>query len=78
MFNCKKTTRLVSKKIDQKLSFFEKISLKIHLFICPPCATFKTETEVISDCLKTTTSNTPTLSEEKKEAMKKILNSNSI
>ena len=76
MFNCKKTIQLVSKKTDQKLSFIEKISLKVHLFICPPCANFETETEVISDCLKKK-DKMPTLSEEKREAMEKLLNSNS-
>lgn len=78
MLNCKKTTELVSKKMDQKLSFRERISLKIHLLICGACAIFETETELIEKSMKNDLKNCPEMSVEKKENLQKLINSKHI
>lgn len=38
MINCKEYARLVSNGMDRPLSFWDRISLKIHKLICTPCS----------------------------------------
>jgi hypothetical protein len=40
MISCKQATQLVSTGLDQKLSLSQRISLKLHLFICHYCRTY--------------------------------------
>lgn len=35
--NCKEYSELVSKGLDQPLSLWEKVLVKMHIWICPPC-----------------------------------------
>lgn len=37
MINCKEYTTLVSIQMDRKLSFAEKIAVRVHQLLCPPC-----------------------------------------
>lgn len=73
MISCEKSGELVSKKKDQKLSFSENFKLKFHLLICGACALFEVETDVISDCMKHNHEHIPSLSQKKKEEIKKII-----
>ncbi|MGB0885433.1 MAG: hypothetical protein ACPGVH_04570 [Chitinophagales bacterium] len=74
MINCKKASELVSKKIDRRLSFSEKISLKIHNIICGVCTMFETENQVISECLKKNNKNIPLINEKKKKEIQEAIN----
>ena len=38
--NCKQVTRLVSRGLDRRLGFAERVRLHIHLAICEGCANF--------------------------------------
>ncbi len=40
MLNCRQTTELVSHSLDRKLSFGQKIKLKLHLMMCPHCRNY--------------------------------------
>jgi len=35
--SCKMATKLMSKSMEQGLSLFEKVQLKVHLFMCKTC-----------------------------------------
>jgi hypothetical protein len=38
---CKETTLLVSQGLDRKLSWNERLSVRLHLYVCEACARFK-------------------------------------
>ncbi len=40
MLNCKQTSELASRSIDDKLPFWESIALKMHLMLCHSCSNF--------------------------------------
>lgn len=75
MINCEESSKLISKKKDQALSFKEKIALKIHNLICSACALFETEVDLISDAVKRTELNIPKLTDEKKAMIQEKINS---
>jgi len=53
MYSCKKVTELVEKEESEKLSFMERIQLKIHLWMCPDCSSYKKQSEILSTWIKT-------------------------
>lgn len=52
MLNCKETTKLVSLGCEQKLSFKQKLQLKIHLMMCAKCRGFAQNTKSIDLMMK--------------------------
>ncbi|WP_442918207.1 zf-HC2 domain-containing protein [Magnetococcus sp. PR-3] len=40
MLSCKATTQLLSEKQDRPLSGWEKLNLKVHLWMCRGCTNF--------------------------------------
>lgn len=77
MFNCKKTSELISKNKDQALNFVERLSLKVHLFICKPCELFELESDTITKCIKYNEKDVPEINTTKKEAIEKLVESES-
>jgi hypothetical protein len=47
MFSCKIASRLISDSIDRPLSFWERFSLRFHLFICTFCRRFQRHTHFL-------------------------------
>jgi predicted anti-sigma-YlaC factor YlaD len=43
MLTCKEATRLVSQGLDRKLSFGERLLLRVHLAICDGCTNFRSQ-----------------------------------
>lgn len=41
MRSCKEISRLVSEGLDRKLSFWERLSIRIHHLICGPCEAYE-------------------------------------
>ncbi len=41
MLSCKQASLLMSQALDRRLSFGEKISLRLHLVICVGCRRFE-------------------------------------
>ncbi len=41
MLTCRHATRLISDKLDRSLSWFERLSLRVHLLGCGPCSRFR-------------------------------------
>jgi hypothetical protein len=66
--SCKKATYLISKKEENRLSWFEKIKLRGHLTICSLCRKFEIQTGFIGRMVKHTHVEL-TLSPEAKEKM---------
>jgi len=40
MLNCKDVTHLVSQSLDRRLSWRERLGVRLHLMICEACARF--------------------------------------
>jgi hypothetical protein len=38
MFSCKDTVHLASESLDRNLRLRQRLALRIHLLMCPPCA----------------------------------------
>lgn len=47
MLNCKQATELASKSLDIKLSFRQKIGLKMHLMMCGLCRAYEKQLRMI-------------------------------
>ena len=47
MITCKRATELISKSVDDKLSWPETVTLRLHLFICEFCEQFKKQLSLI-------------------------------
>ncbi len=54
MLDCNQATLLASKKLDDKLSLWEGIRLKIHLMNCKFCYNFNLQSEKIDKIIKIT------------------------
>lgn len=50
--SCYKATELIEKKLHIKLSFKEKMQLKIHKSMCSACRLYDKQSIVIDDALK--------------------------
>ena len=47
MINCKEYSKLVSKELDQPLSLWDRISVKMHSWLCPACHHVKKQLELL-------------------------------
>lgn len=52
MLSCKEVGELLSKGLDRKLSFKERMGLKIHLFICKTCSCYEKQLDFIARSAK--------------------------
>ena len=50
--SCREASRLISQGMDRRLSFAEKIALRLHLGICDACTRFGRQVEFIRRALK--------------------------
>lgn len=79
--SCKMATKLMSKSMEERLSFFEKAQLKAHLFICKTCVFCFKQIKSVSQTLnhyidaicKTPPVSGKTLSDSAKNKMKQAL-----
>jgi hypothetical protein len=49
--SCIKATELIEKKLHFKLSFAEKIQLKLHKMMCDACTKYEKQSDVIDKAL---------------------------
>jgi hypothetical protein len=47
MHNCRDITALVSKGLDKKLSFRERLAIRWHFIICSGCRNFQVQSRII-------------------------------
>lgn len=50
--NCQGYAELVSKKMDQPLTLWEKALMKIHEVVCPPCENVEPQFETIAEACR--------------------------
>ncbi len=77
---CKQATRLQSEALDRKLSFFEKLGLRLHLFLCKWCRRYGEQLKFLrsaaQECHEHESSEAPqSLSPEARERIKERLQS---
>lgn len=72
MISCKKATYLVSKKEENRISWWESWQLRAHLGICSLCRKFEQQSGFIGQMAKQVTMH-ETLSPEKKEKIQAAL-----
>ncbi len=58
LFSCKKATELLDKESVLKLSFREKVALKIHIAICAACKRYKKQSQFLEKIFKSNSQKT--------------------
>jgi hypothetical protein len=51
MLSCKKATELIEKKLLTKLSFREKVQLKMHKTLCDACTSYEKQSKLMDELL---------------------------
>ncbi len=75
LLSCLKATEFIEKKIHYKLSFREKIQLKLHTMMCSACSAYEEQSELIEKIVsnnKTPLPNNEDLTSLKKSIVEKI------
>ncbi len=52
MISCKKATELICQSLDRPLSFWERLELRLHLWMCGGCRGFKKQSEALDRLLR--------------------------
>jgi hypothetical protein len=52
LFSCKDTARLASEALDGNLTLAQRLSLHVHLLMCPSCARFHQHLAVLGDAAR--------------------------
>jgi hypothetical protein len=52
MVSCRKATQLLSKQMDDTLSFLEKIQLYTHLLVCWCCLRFQSQILILREAIR--------------------------
>ncbi len=47
MLNCKEATRLMSEKLDHRLTLGRRIHLRLHVMMCGACLAYKRQVEAL-------------------------------
>lgn len=81
IISCKHASQLISKALDQRLSFFERLSLRLHLLICDVCSRFRQQLYTLKSAIKallkqTENDETIQLPLQAKERIKHTIESN--
>lgn len=74
MIGCSDASKLTSKKLDAQLTFYEKVKLKFHLFMCAACKMFQSEIKVIEEAYSKSAYSKADLSKESKEKIQNSIN----
>ncbi len=51
MLTCKTVSRKVSDGMDARMSLTEKLSVRMHLLLCPACKRFATQLTILRDAM---------------------------
>jgi len=71
MMNCKEITLLIEKSKDQKLSFKQRLIVKLHLKICKVCHNYAIDSAFLDRLLKKLTVDAKPLDKIEVDAIKK-------
>jgi hypothetical protein len=50
--NCKEYAMLVSERMDRSLSFLQRVTIRLHEWICPPCRKLQRQLAIIRQCCR--------------------------
>ncbi len=78
---CKQTVKVISESMERRLSLWERITVKLHLWICLWCVWYLEQLQLMRDTIHTRAaqepnlgaSSLPPLSPEARERMKQTL-----
>ncbi|KKM20060.1 hypothetical protein LCGC14_1649340 [marine sediment metagenome] len=48
MLSCRETTRLISDGLDRRLSFWQRLGLRLHLVMCGACAAYRRQVTALN------------------------------
>ncbi|OGR83032.1 MAG: hypothetical protein A2636_04710 [Elusimicrobia bacterium RIFCSPHIGHO2_01_FULL_64_10] len=51
--NCERAGRLISEAMDRRLSWRERLALKLHLFLCGMCVQYDRQLETLAKLART-------------------------
>lgn len=72
MISCKEATKLMEQDLAQKLTFKDRVNLKIHRLLCKACNQYGIQSKWVDSVLKNLTTN-QALSVKEKRAMQEKL-----
>jgi hypothetical protein len=52
MLTCKQASQIISRSLDNPLSWSDRMKLKFHLFICDACNRFNQQLRLLNSALK--------------------------
>lgn len=52
MMNCRQATAIISRSLEQKLTYSEQLGLKFHLLLCSRCRCFRQNNYKLSQLVK--------------------------
>ena len=52
MLTCKEVSRLVSRGLDRRLGFAERVRLRVHLAICDGCTNFERQMQLLRKAVR--------------------------
>ncbi len=53
MLSCKEITQLISEGLDRRLSFWQRVGLRLHLMMCGACAAYKRQVTTLNKLIST-------------------------
>ena len=78
MLNCKQVTRLVSRSMDTRLPWYQRLGVRIHLLYCVWCRRYAAQVEILRRVAQALQSEPfdeqgPKLSDDAKDLMRQRL-----
>ena len=79
MLTCKEASILISERQDRKLRLYQRLALRMHLWVCGNCRRFERQMRLIRRMLRsgrepeTTSDQLPGLSAEARERIRTLL-----
>jgi hypothetical protein len=58
MLKCKQASQLISQSLDRPLSWFDRVQLRFHLFICDACNSFNRQLNQLRAAVQRITQHT--------------------
>ena len=52
MYSCKDVSQLLSKSMDRSLPFYQRVLIRLHLFMCKYCSRLKEHFEVLRTAIR--------------------------
>ena len=74
MISCKDYTLLIEKSTEQKLTFYQRLQIKLHAKLCKVCDNYAIDSAFLNRLIKKLHVHPKPLNQGEKESMKKAIN----